>query len=106
MYAFDSMNPVLWLILTILQTYFWVVIVAVVMSWLVAFGVVNPYNPFIRSVGRFLYVLTEPVFRLVRRIVPTLGGLDLSPMIVAFGIIFLQRSVVWLYIHYLYQWLP
>jgi len=62
--------------------YFWVIIAAVVMSWLIAFGVLNTYNHIARAIIRTLSALTEPVFRRVRRIIPAFGGLDLSPMIV------------------------
>jgi YggT family protein len=72
----------LWLFNTLVELYIVVVIAAVVVSWLVAFGVLNTYNQFARSVIRALDALTEPVFRQIRRIIPSLGGLDLSPLIV------------------------
>jgi YggT family protein len=62
--------------------YWFIVIAAVVVSWLVAFGVLNTYNPYARGIMRALDALTEPVFRRVRRIIPPVGGLDLSPLIV------------------------
>jgi YggT family protein len=66
----------------ILEAYLWVVIAAVVMSWLLTFNVVNYHNEFVRTVVRILTALTEPVFRLIRRILPPIGGLDLSPLVV------------------------
>jgi YggT family protein len=78
---------------TFVYLYSIVIIAAVVMSWLVAFGVLNTYNRYARMAIRILDALTEPVFRLVRRIIPTLGGLDLSPMIVLFILWALQRLV-------------
>lgn len=72
------------LILTVnyvLGLYEWVVIAAVIMSWLVGYGVVNRYNQVARMVGDVLYALTEPVLRPIRRIVPSIGGIDLSPLI-------------------------
>src|SRR5262249_40662540 len=75
-------NPILSLIATVLNLYWYVIIAAVVVSWLVAFNVINQYNNFARSVVRFLYALTEPVFRPVRKIIPAIGGLDLSPLVV------------------------
>ena len=90
------MNPVFWLILNVLEIYKWIVLVAVVMSWLLAFNVVNYHNNFVRSVVRVLDVLTEPVFRQARRIIPAMGGLDLSPILVFFAIQFLQYLVVYL----------
>jgi YggT family protein len=83
----------LWLFNTLVDLYFFVIIAAVVMSWLVAFGVLNTYNPFARSLIRMLDALTEPVFRQVRRVIPALGGLDLSPMIVLIALQALKMLV-------------
>ena len=83
----------LWLFNTLVDLYFFVIIAAVVVSWLVAFGVLNTYNPLARTVIRLLDALTEPVFRQVRRIIPTLGGLDLSPMIVLIALQALKMLV-------------
>ncbi|MGH6888371.1 MAG: YggT family protein [Rhizomicrobium sp.] len=66
----------------VVDLYWFVVIAAVVVSWLVVFGVINTYNHVVRSILRMLDALTEPVFRRIRRILPPLGGLDLSPLIV------------------------
>ena len=90
-------NPIIWLILTLLDVYSWIVLAAVIMSWLLAFNVVNYHNNIVRSVVRFLDVLTEPVFRQVRRFLPSIGGLDLSPIVVFIAIIFLQKLVVYFY---------
>jgi len=81
-------------VLIILNLYTYVIIAAVIASWLVGFGVVNTYNQFARSVLRTLHALTEPVFGPIRRIIPPIGGLDLSPMIALLLIIFLQRWIV------------
>ena len=78
---------------TIATLYFYVIILAVVASWLVTFGVLNTYNPAARSILRALDALTEPVFRRVRRIIPPLGGLDLSPLIVLLLLQALQMLV-------------
>src|SRR5438477_11613155 len=83
----------LWLFDTIVGFYIIVVIAAVVVSWLVAFGVLNTYNPMARSIIRVLDALTEPVFRLIRRIIPAIGGLDLSPMLVILAVYFLRMVV-------------
>jgi YggT family protein len=69
---------------------------AVVASWLVSFAVINGYNPAARSILRLLDALTEPVFRQVRKVLPPMGGLDVSPIIVFIGVWFLQQVVVWL----------
>ena len=83
----------LWLFDTLVGLYIIIIIAAVVVSWLVAFGVLNTYNQVARSVIRALEALTEPVFRRVRRIIPVLGGLDLSPMIVLLVLYFVRMVV-------------
>ena len=82
------------LLLTILQLYTYVIIAAVIVSWLVGFGIVNSYNPIARTILRALYALTEPVFRPIRRVIPPMGGLDLSPLLVLLIIFFLQRLII------------
>ena len=77
----------------IIGFYWFIIIAAVVVSWLVAFGVLNTHNPYARAFIRALDALTEPVFRRVRRFVPPLGGLDLSPLIVLLVLYALQYLV-------------
>jgi len=91
MFVFDE---VIWLIVQILQLYFYVVIASVILSWLVAFEIVNMRNRFVYSIGHFLNRLTEPVLRPIRRIMPNLGGIDLSPLVLVFGIFFVQRLLL------------
>ena len=93
-------NPIVWLLLELLNIYWWIVIIAVVVSWLVAFGVLNTYHPTARAIVRALAALTEPVFRPIRRMLPALGGLDLSPLIVLIAIWFLQYVLVWAEVKY------
>jgi len=76
------LNPIAYLILQILNIYEWIVIIAVIVSWLTAFNVINQYNNFVRSLLRILIALTEPVFRPIRKVIPAIGGLDLSPIVV------------------------
>ncbi|KKN89003.1 hypothetical protein LCGC14_0241960 [marine sediment metagenome] len=78
-----------------LNLYWWVVIASAILSWLYAFNIVNPGNPFVDSVGRFLWQLTEPVYRRIRKVLPDLGGIDLSPLVVLFAIMFLQYLLVY-----------
>jgi YggT family protein len=80
-------------LLIILDLYTYVIIAAVIASWLTGFGVINTYNPAARAILRALNALTEPVFAPIRRLVPSMGGLDLTPMIALFLIIFLQRWI-------------
>ncbi len=84
------MGPLLLLIDKVLEIYSYIIIAAAIMSWLVAFGVVNVRNQFIRVVVDLLYRLTEPVLRPIRRMLPNLGGVDISPVVVLLGIIFLH----------------
>ncbi len=88
-------NPAIWLVLRLIDLYTWVVIIAVVVSWLVAFGVINTFNHFARSVVQVLDALTDPVFRQVRRVIPPIGGLDLSPLIVLILLQFLSYVIVY-----------
>ena len=94
-------NPFLWLILTVLDIYLWIIIIWVVASWLVAFNIINPHNQIVRTILLALARLTDPVMRPIRRVMPDLGGIDLSPMVAIIGIIFLQQFVVWVYFNYL-----
>jgi len=86
-------NVFLFIFNTLIDLYIFVIIAAVVVSWLIAFGVLNTYNPLARSLVQMLDALTEPVFRRVRRIIPPLGGLDLSPLIVLLILEALQMLV-------------
>jgi YggT family protein len=86
-------NPFVWLALELISLYTWVVIIAVVVSWLIAFGVINVYNHIVRSIVQALDAITEPVFRQVRRVIPPIGGLDLSPLIVLIALQFLSYLI-------------
>lgn len=88
------MNPFIELILTIVSIYIWIIIAMVVMSWLVGFNVVNMQNNFVRQIRYALYRLTEPLLGPIRRFLPDLGGLDLSPMVLLLALWFLQRLII------------
>ena len=90
------MNPIFALIILVLDIYKWIVIAAVVMSWLVAFNVINLHNNIVRSVVRFLEAVTEPVFRQARRIIPAISGIDLSPILVFVAIWFVQYLIYYI----------
>lgn len=79
------------LINTILDLFFWVLILSAILSWLVAFNIVNTRNRVVYLIGDFLYRITEPVLRPIRRVLPNLGGLDLSPIVVLLAISFIQN---------------
>jgi len=74
----------------LLSLYIYILIAAVILSWLVAFNIVNPYNQFVRMISEFLYKITEPVLGPIRNMLPNLGGIDISPLIVILIIIFIQ----------------
>ena len=88
------MYSVLMLIDRIIDIYVWVIILSAVLSWLVAFDIVNMRNRFVYLVGDALNRITEPVYRPIRRFLPDMGGLDLSPLIVILGLWFL-RDIMW-----------
>jgi YggT family protein len=92
------MRAVLDLILLVLQIYWYIVLVMIVMSWLVAFNVVNTRNQFVYQVWKILNQLTDPVLRPIRRFLPAFSGLDLSPLVL-FVIIFFIERVIDLYIY-------
>jgi YggT family protein len=92
------MRALLDLILLVLQIYWYVVLAMIIMSWLVAFNVVNTRNQFVNQVWRILNQLTEPVLRPIRRLLPNFSGLDLSPLVL-FVIIFFIERVIDLYIY-------
>ncbi|NDH60826.1 MAG: YggT family protein [Alphaproteobacteria bacterium] len=81
----------------VIDIYTWIVIASAIMSWLVAFGVVNVSNKFIRMVVDVLYRLTEPALRPIRSVMPNLGGVDISPVILLLGLFFI-RSLLWEYV--------
>ncbi len=92
------MNPFLWLIDTIITIYIWILIASAVLSWLVAFNVVNTRNPIVANLGEFLYRITEPALRPIRSMMPNLGGIDVSPVILIIGLLFLKQFIFWVYI--------
>lgn len=77
-----------------LNLYTWVLIASAIFSWLYAFNVINSSNRFVSSIGMFLFNVTEPVLRPLRRVLPNLGGIDISPIVVLL-LIFFIRSLMW-----------
>ncbi len=92
------MRALLDVILLVLDLYVYVVIAAVIISWLIAFNVINTYNDVVRAIVSAINALTEPVLRPIRRALPSFGGLDISP-IVLFLIIFLIQRIIVMYIY-------
>jgi YggT family protein len=88
------MRSILDIILLVLQIYIWLLIAAAVLSWLIAFNVVNTRNQLVAAVGEFLYRITEPLLRPIRNILPNLGGIDISPVILILIILFVENVIV------------
>ena len=68
------------------------------LSWLIAFNVVNTRNQIVASIGEFLYRITEPALRPIRNLLPNLGGIDISPVILILILLFIRQFIFWLYI--------
>ena len=85
------MLELLGFISSLITLYIYVIIASAVMSWLIAFNVVNPYNQFVRSIWQALNAVTEPLLRPIRRILPNFGGIDLSPVVLILLLGFIQR---------------
>ncbi|QRM29817.1 YggT family protein [Microvirga sp. VF16] len=88
------MRALLNVILLALQLYTYLIVASAILSWLVAFNVVNTRNDFVRSIWNFLDAVTEPALRPIRKLLPNLGGVDISPIILILLIIFIQNLIV------------
>ncbi len=77
-----------------IDLYIWILIASAVLSWLIAFNVVNTRNQFVGTIADFLWRITEPALRPIRRLMPNLGGIDISPVILILLLIFLSRLIV------------
>jgi len=92
------MRALLDVLMLALQLYVWLLIASAIMSWLIAFNVVNTRNEVVRTIWNFLYQVTEPVLRPIRNLLPNLGGIDISPIILLLIIFFIQR-IIQLYLY-------
>jgi len=86
-------GPLLELIYRLIDIYVWVLIIGVIMSWLIAFNIINLSNQFVRTVYEVINRLTEPLLRPIRRILPDLGGVDISPVILILLLYFAQSVI-------------
>ena len=87
------MIAIFYLVLQILKLYSYVVIVNVVISWLVAFNILNTSNRFVYSILDFSYKLTDPPLNYIRRFLPNLGSIDISPIVLILGLMFLRNLI-------------
>jgi YggT family protein len=84
------MVPLIGFIVLVIDLYIWVVIASAILSWLIAFNVVNTSNRFVFSIADMLYRVTEPALRPIRSILPNLGGIDISPVILILLLLFIR----------------
>jgi YggT family protein len=89
------------IILLVLQLYTYVIIIVAVMSWLIAFNVINIHNNFVRSLWNAMNGLTEPLLRPIRQFLPNLGGLDISPVVLLLIIQFFEYFIQNIYLQYI-----
>jgi YggT family protein len=85
--------PLIQVILIAIDLYIWALIISAVLSWLVAFNVINTRNRFVYTVMDVLYRVTEPALRPIRNFLPNLGGLDLSPIVLILILYFIQSML-------------
>ena len=91
------MNFVLDILQIILNVVWWIIVVQAILSWLIAFNVINLHNDVVRNIWNALGVMTEPLYRPIRRILPDFGALDLSPLVVLILLMILDRVIQSLY---------
>jgi len=89
------MRAILDIVLIVLNLYTWVVIIGAILSWLIAFGVVNMRNDLVRSAWSLFLALTEPFLKPIRNFLPHTGGVDLSPIVLLLGILLTERVIVY-----------
>lgn len=94
------MGPLMRLTIMVVDLYIWVVVIGVVYSWLTAFKVINVSNRFVYMVGEFVYRVTEPALRPIRRIMPKLGNFDLSPIVLIVILIFAKDILIQAFIKF------
>ncbi len=88
------MNAIINLLNNVVTLYIWILIVSAVLSWLIAFNVVNTSNRFVYTAADFLYRITEPALRPIRRLLPNLGGIDISPVVLIL-LLWFARDLLW-----------
>ncbi len=96
------LGPLLQIMIMAIDIYIFVVVVGVVLSWLVAFNVINTYNRFVYMVVDFTNRATEPALKPIRKYVPNLGGIDITPVVLLLGLYFVQMVLqgLWMKVAY------
>jgi YggT family protein len=85
--------PLLYLLINVIWLYKWALVVYVILTWLEHFRVINSYSPFVYNLNNFLFRIIEPVLYPIRRVLPNLGGIDISPIILIFILSFFQMML-------------
>lgn len=88
------MFAIIQLLDSLISIYLWCLFIFVILTWLIHFGVVNTQNRLIFLAMDFLYKITDPILRPIRNILPNFGGLDISPIILVLGLIFIRNLIV------------
>ena len=85
------MNSLVILISQIIELFIWLLIIQAILSWLITFGIINTQSSFVNMIGNFLYKVTEPLLKHIRRFLPDFGGVDISPVILIILLIFFRN---------------
>ena len=89
------MRSIIDIVMVVLNLYTWIIIAGAVLSWLIAFGVVNIRNDFVRSIWNLFLALTEPFLRPIRNFLPSTGGIDISPIILLLAVMLIERIIIY-----------
>jgi YggT family protein len=89
------MRAILDIVMVVLNLYTWIIIAGAVLSWLIAFGVVNIRNDFVRSIWNLFLAVTEPFLRPIRNFLPSTGGIDISPIILLLAVMLIERIIIY-----------
>jgi len=87
------MTSIIILISQLIELFIWLLIFQAILTWLITFGIINTSSSFVNMVGNFLYRITEPILSPIRRILPDLGGIDISPVILILLLIFIRNLI-------------
>jgi YggT family protein len=87
------MNPFVWLLLTLIDLFRYVLIATIILSWLESFNIINYNSPVVRQIDNALRSITDPVLAPIRRVLPPMGGLDFSPIVLFILLAFVQRYI-------------
>lgn len=92
-------NPIIWLFNTVIELYLFFIIASAIISLLISFNIINRYQPLVQQINVFLERMTEPAYRRIRRYVPIMGGMDLSPLVLYVLVRFIQYTVNWAWVN-------